>query len=300
MENNNKKLPICDELLDEHKKLLTHFYCAPIFIASTFSGTFWVKEEHLAPEKIDENTTRSGTVTFIKYKGELYALTCKHVIDALKNKQREWKEEQEQKFNFTPPEEGIGFYTPIDNNQYHFNYEFTIVPVDDNGVQPDLAIARVELYSIERLKRKPLIFTGKSKLPETGIASGYPEEQRIMKQGEKLNTFSPKIVTCTATLNESMAGNIYIEDSIDSHNDVDVLSGMSGGPLIWSSHDKFGLAGIVKSGYDIQPKEGGLILNNCIVVHGERITPKLLDNWLKSIPSLNLLEDKSKSLFIPE
>ncbi len=286
--------------MNERHEVQTQKYCVPIFIASIFSGTYWEKEENLAPEKIDEDTLRSGTVTFISYKGEFYALTCKHVVEVLEKKQREWKEEQKRKFDFEPPLDGLGFYTPIDNNQYHLNYKFTIIGQDGDSQQPDVAIARIHHTSISRLNRTPIRLTAKKLYPETGIASGYPEEQRIIKPSERISTFCPKFVACVASLRETMNGNIYIQDTITTHNDVDVLSGMSGGPIIWSSKDRFGLVGIVKEGYDIQPKEDGLTIENSILIHGEKITPKLLEQWLKEVPEIQELKDESKSLFIPE
>jgi len=296
-----KKLPVCDDLMDEQHGIQTHKYCAPIFIASIFSGTYFEKEEHLAPDKIDNNTTvRSGTVTFVSYKGDFFALTCKHVVEALERKQEKWKEEQKEKYNCEPPLDGFGFYTPIDNNQFHFNYKFTIIKQAESGQSADIAIARVKYSSISRLNRTPITLTAKKTYPETGIASGYPEEQRIIKEGEKISTFCPKFVTCIASLSETMNGNMYMEDKITAHNDVDVLSGMSGGPVIWSSDKRFGLVGIVKEGYDIQPKEGGLTLEDSILINVEKITPILLDNWLGQVPKQNELKDESKSLYIPK
>jgi hypothetical protein len=291
-----KTLPVCDDLLNEKKELKTHSYCAPIFIASTFSGTLWVKDEHLAPEKINDNTLRSGTITFIRYKGNCYALTCKHVIESLEKRQQEWKDEQLEKYKFTPPMEGIGLYTPVENNQYHFNYKFT--KIDDPDI--DLAIARINPSSFKRLGRSAITLAKKVKLPETGIASGYPEEQRVIKTGKHTNTFSPKFVVCIATLQESMNGNLYIQDSITDHGNVDVLSGMSGGPLIWSDLKHYGIAGIIKSGYDIQPKTDGLTSEDSIFIHAERISPELFEKWLEKVPAAEQLKDETKSLYIPE
>ena len=290
-----KKLVVCDGLLDERKKFITHAYCAPIFIASIFSGTLLVKEENLVPNKIDENTLRSGTVTFVNYKGSFFALTCKHVVAALEKRQIEWKNEQFKKYDFEPEVDGLGFYTPIENFQYHLNYQFTVVDSD-----LDIAIARVNYSSIKRLGRKPITLTSKKILPETGVASGYPEEQRVLKKGKNISTFSPKFVTCAATLQESMNGELYMEDLIAGHNDVDVLSGMSGGPIIWSNSKHFGLAGIIKSGYDIQPKKNGFTDENSVFIHAEKVTPALFDKWLKQVPPLKELKDETKSLLIPE
>jgi hypothetical protein len=94
-------------------------------------------------------------------------------------------------------------------------------------------------------------------------------------------------------------GDILIQDTIDDHNGLDVLSGMSGGPIIWSDSTRFGLAGIVREGLDIQPKQGQLMVENGIWIYGERIAVALFEKWLESVPPLMELKDETKSLYIP-
>jgi hypothetical protein len=295
-----KKLPVCDSLLDGKKELNTWEFCAPAFIASTFFGTLICKDSDLIFKEFDESSVRSGTLTFVSYKGECFAITCKHVVDALEKKQAAWKEEQREKYQNEPDFDGYQLFTPIGNNQYHFNYNLTPVPVREDGAQPDVAIARVNRQSITRLGRRQITLAKKNSLPETGIASGYPEEQRIIRQGNNINTFSPKFTTCVATLQITGKGDVLVQDTIANHNGLDVLSGMSGGPIIWSDSKRFGLAGIVREGLDIQPKQGQLMVENGIWIHGERITTELFDEWLNTTPAITELKDETKSLCIPE
>ncbi|WP_152985469.1 hypothetical protein [Pseudomonas taeanensis] len=294
-----KKLPVCDSLFDEKKELNTWQFCAPVFIASTFFGTLICRDSDLVFKEFSESSVRSGTLTFVSYKGQCFAITCKHVADALENKQAEWKNEQCEKYQNEPAIDGYQFFTPIENSQYHFNYKLTPAPANEDGTQPDIAIARVNHHSITRLGRKPIILTKKESLPGTGIASGYPEEQRAIRQGNNVNTFAPKFTACIATLQVTGKGEILVQDTIADHKGLDVLSGMSGGPIIWSNGTKFGLAGIVREGLDIQPKHGQLMVENGIWIHGERITPELFDRWLNAVPALIELKDETKSLYIP-
>jgi len=259
-----KKLTVCNDLLNNKKEIVTWKYCAPAFIASTFVGTVIADEEKLIFKNYDKDSVRSGTLTFMSFKGEVFAITSNHVIESLEKKQSAWKLEQLEKYGYEPPMEGLELFIPIENNQYHFNYKFTSVPGDYDGIQPDIAIARVNLHSIKRLGREPIMLCEKINIPETGIASGYPEEQRDIREGENLNTFSPKFVTCTASLQVTGNGELLLQDPIESHNGVDNLSGMSGGPIIWSDEKNFGIAGVVKKGLDIQPKEGQIVTENGI------------------------------------
>jgi hypothetical protein len=139
-----KKLPVCDSLFDQKKELVAWQFCAPIFIASAFFGTLVSKESDLIFEGFTESSVRSGTLTFISYKGEFFAATCKHVVETLERKQAAWKSEQREKHQIEPSFDGYLLFTPIDNNQYHFNYKLTLAPVCEDGSQPDIAIARVK------------------------------------------------------------------------------------------------------------------------------------------------------------
>ena len=152
-----KKLPVSDKLLNAKKEIVTHQYCVPVFIASSFFGTFICDESNLIPEEFDEKSVRSGTLTFISYKNEYFAITCNHVLDALETRRSAWRKEQKEKYDSEPPIEGYQLFTPIDNNQYHFNYKLTSANKQNDDSQPDIAIARVNMHSIKRLKRKPVV-----------------------------------------------------------------------------------------------------------------------------------------------
>lgn len=292
------KLPVCDSLLDDNNELNTWQFCAPAFIASSFFGTLICKDEDLIFREFVEQSVRSGTLTFVSYKGQCFAITCKHVVDALEKKRADWKSEQLAKYQVEPDIDGYQIFTPIGNNQYHFNYKLTPVPVRDDGSQPDIAIARINHRSVTRLGRKPILLAKKNSLPKTGIASGYPEEQRVIRHGDNINTFAPRFTTCVATMQLTDKGDILVQDTIEDHKGLDVLSGMSGGPIIWSNSKRFGLAGIVREGLDIQPKQGQLMVENGIWIHGERITPDLFDAWLSTTPALMELKDETKSIYI--
>lgn len=294
-----EKLQVCDSLFDANMELNTWRFCAPAFIASAFFGTLICNDTELVFDEFDKKSVRSGTLTFVSYKGELFAITCRHVLKALENKQAAWKKEQFEKYGHEPPIDGYHLFTPINNHQYHFNYKLNPVPEREDGSQPDIAIARVNHGSIKRLGREPIVLSPKNTLPETGIASGYPEHQRVIRQGKKISTFAPKFTSCLATMQLTARGDILLQDNIEDHKGLDVLSGMSGGPIIWSESEKFGLAGIVREGLDIRPKEGQLIVENGIWIHGERITTELFDIWLKSILPLTELKDETKHLYIP-
>jgi hypothetical protein len=297
--NERVDLPLCDKLQDGENGINTYQYCAPAFIASSFFGTFLENDDDLIFTNFDKSSVRSGTLTFLEYRDETFAVTCKHVLEALLRKQEEWRKQYVERDGFEPPIEGFNLFTPINNNQYHFNYKLTAVPPNDDGSQPDVAIARIRKEAVYRLGRVPIELTKKQEFPITGIASGYPEQQRKIAQGERLNTFSPLFTTCLASMQITAKGEIILQDVIEEHNGLDILSGMSGGPVIWSDENDFGFAGIVYEGLDIQPKEGRLMDQNSIWIHGELITPSIFEKWLSAIPPICELKDETKMLHIP-
>lgn len=293
-----KKLVVCDDIM-VNDQLTTSKFCAPVFIASSSFGTLLSKENDLVFQQIEEGSVRSGTLTFVSYKGELLALTCRHVVAALRQKREQWRLAKVEQYQFNSDHVAFHLYTPIGLNQFHFYYELTPVPPASDGGEPDVAIARVDRNVITRLGRMPLVFADKKELPETGIACGYPEQQRTLTAGEHLSTLAPKFVACTATLQITGKGDLLLQDEISDHNGVDNLSGMSGGPILWSDHRRFGLAGIVYEGSDIQGGEGRLVEGSGIWIRGERITAEKLDRWLPHIPANSRVEEQSKSLHVP-
>lgn len=296
-----KELELTDLLMDDHNEINTWRYCAPIFITDMF-GTLFSDKQNLLPEEFNETSVRNGTVTFVSFQGELFALTCDHVASALKSRHEKWRNEQIEQYGFEPPLGGVHFFTPRGNGQYHFCYEFTSVPKNPDDTQPDIAIARIDPFVMKRIEREPIsIDIQIPVLPVTGVASGYPEEQRVeYNTGKQLNIFSPKFTTCIATLQVTENGELLLQDNIDQHNGVDKLSGMSGGPIIWSKEDSFGLAGIAKKASNIQPKADGIVNENNIFIFGEKITPEIFEKWLSKIPKKSNRRIKARVYMCPK
>ena len=294
-----KKLEVAESLLDKEMHLNTWQYCAPIFITSS-TGILLGGDQNLLPSNYKKGV-RNGTVTFVSFKDGLFALTCAHVNDLLKNNRLKHKSNFLKKFKTCPDDEIIHFFSPRGEAQYHFCYNFTNVNINNGDTKPDIAIARIDSFVMERLEREPIrLDEAMPDLPVTGIASGYPEEQRSSYTSSKfLNTFSPKFIACVATMQLTANCDLFIQDQIEHHNNVNVLSGMSGGPIIWSKGDSFGLAGLAREASNLQPQHEGIFNCNNIFIQGVRITPQLFDSWLASIPAKQQLKDRSAKLIIP-
>ncbi len=287
-----EKLVVHRDLLNKNNKLTTDNFCAPIFIASQFLGMALAKEKDLIstdPEKYP--TIRNGTMTFVAYRNEYFAVTCRHVEEFLTTEQNRWKQQQETTED--PLFVGYQLFIPLGNRYIHFNYKLTSLPTE----LPDIAIARIEPSFLKKVNRKAITLFSKGVLPKSGIATGYPEYQRVIKQNNNIDLFSPKCVSCYGAMELTALGRLCINGIIDDHQGLDNLSGMSGGPIIWSTKDYFGLAGILYKGWDVQPEAGKLVAGGSLSILGELITPALFQTWLTNfIPPLKKLHDDSKMI----
>ncbi|GIU34589.1 hypothetical protein TUM4637_30620 [Shewanella hafniensis] len=296
------KLPSFSNTSEDASDILTDVYCAPIFICSTYSGGLNVRPEDLIIEgDFNQNSQRSGTLTFIRYKGQCFAITCKHVVESLEKREEVAKQRYQGLGGDgqLPEQDMTGFYTPILNTRHHCNYRFYAVPQPENG-EIDLAITRVDESYIKKLGRKPIILTEKKKIPEIGIASGFSEEQRLLQKYGFMYQFTSKFVRCIATIRTTSGGELFLYDEISEHNGVNNLSGMSGGPVMWLEYKNFGLLGIVKQGYDIKPSPGGFNDSNTIYIRIEKITPKLIEEWSKHLPESSKIPDMTIELYAPQ
>lgn len=296
-----KELNVCESLCDSMNNLITWKYCAPIFITDQF-GILFNDKIDISPNNHKNDSVRNGTVTFISYNKEFFALTCKHVVDSLEKRQGQWREEQHSKYGFIPPEDEILFFTPLNNCQYHFNYRFSPVTINDDELPIDISITRIKPEVMSRLGRQPIELKKSDHnelIHSDGIASGYPEDQRVKREKGKLNVFCPKFVTLLANLQLSSNEKLILEGDLDKTNGLNNLSGMSGGPIIGFTDKDYCFLGISYEAYNINPQEAGVREKPGIFIKGERITFTKFEKWISAIPKNTIIRDRSQRLIIP-
>ena len=189
---NKKTISINDELLDSNGNFTIEMYCCPIFISHQF-GVFLYNDNQLFTLNDGVPEIRSATLTFIEYEGQIYGITCRHVVKHLekmnKVNQRSWQASLKDK-NWYPPELQLHFYVPHKNFQIHLNSKFYNVPGDEfTKNYPDVAIARISSDFIQKIERSALCIS--SNIDPTnkqqnasgfcGLATGFPEQKRIKK-----------------------------------------------------------------------------------------------------------------------
>lgn len=290
---NENKMPIHSDLHDSANQIVTANYCCPIFITPSF-GVALSAPNHLIEGSEASPRVRSGTLTLVSYNGEYYGLTCRHVVEELEAQDRQKMNKlKELGITVFPPEGLAYFFFPKGDYQIHINAHFHKAPGDEyTASSPDIAFGRIPTETFEMIGRNALPLDRFSNLEEvmignfTGIATGYPENTRRHIPDKKADHLGVSTVIATAPLDGSTS-RLKMISELDTSPDADNLSGMSGGPVIWSDQKSWGVAGIIKEGRDIKPKEGEdqIINKDCIWIDGEPITRETLINFLDSIPN---------------
>lgn len=283
-------------LIDADGTLRLWEFCTHIHIAGVHTATLIGDRDDYVFGS--DRMIRSATLTFVEFSGRCFAVTCRHVLASLDSTNQAARSRYGNETGvFEPDIDPYQFFTPIENRSIHFRYKLWAVPETAAGV-PDVAIAEVSPQYVTSVRRRPMKITPRLGLPVSAIAAGYPEQQRKTIPKDKVNDFlSLSVANCLAYITEQ-SGRLVLSDGIDDAGELDILSGMSGGPIVWSDSKNFGLLGIVTSGLDIVPKES-MDSTPGIAIFGEPITYELFEHWISIMPPTSALRDKSKCLISP-
>jgi hypothetical protein len=303
-----------DDLYDAEKQVATFAYCCPIFITGTF-GTALARDDDLIAPIGNSPTIRSGTLTFVSYQEAVYGITCRHVVEALEQSNavnyEKWKGLLGQDASY-PPQAQLHFYFPTGNRQIHINAIFHKAPGDAfTNSYPDVAVARIPGATFDAIGRSalPIERVGTSSIPASehtcGIATGYPEQNRSSStENPRLRTLGVATVVAIAPFERFSETQLRLFAELAVEPNADNLSGMSGGPVIWSNENGWGLAGIIKEGRDMKPKSNNgnvpIVDSHVIWVDGEPLTRTFLISLIESIPQVDqTIPDMSKQLIGP-
>lgn len=300
-----------NDLIDANGKINSYRFCCPIFITDSF-GTMFVRQEHLLGESGASPQIRNGTLTFASYQNQIFGLTCGHVVDELEI-QNDHARDEHIRLHGAPdsfsPEYQKHFYFPKDDQQIHINAVFHKAIGDAfTGCGPDLAIARITPEKLAQIGRQAISFT--SDMPSAdqlsgaacGIATGYPEDiRRVFKSGA-FNTLGISNVTAFAPFGVASVNRLNMFYELDNTPDANNLSGMSGGPILWSDESGWGLAGIIKEGRDMAPSTNpdSFLKKATIWIEGEPVNGELLRQLIAVIPDEeSTMTDYSRRIFRP-
>lgn len=308
------KVVVHDELVDDDGKVNSYRFCCPIFIAGMF-GTIMSKDGDLFGKDGAEPEIRSGTLTFVSYGGQIYGITCRHVVEALEEGNSKKHEEHISSYGEGVPfveERQMHFFFPKGSAQIHINAKFHKAPGDAfTNSFPDVAIAKISERKMAQIGREVIDLEKIIKTREhwsesaCGIATGCPEQNRRSVSADgNLAKMAISTVIAISPFERASENQLTMFYELDEEPEADNLSGMSGGPILWSEEESWGLIGIVKKGRDMKSdssrNKNSFIDGHSIWIDGEPISKEAFEVWISAIPSSEPpIRDISKSLHVP-
>lgn len=272
-----KLYPIVTELNENPSR-----HCATLAIAeSPKNGKFDLK-----PVYPDEKS-RNGTLTFVKTEGKTFGITCWHVIEYFRELiNKTGKEDSISLYSMTPEPYVVidRFIRPTSNSEFH---------------KLDIAIRQIRADFVQALGKEPIDLDKQVMIKniEFGYAVGFPEDLKYIKEtSNTLKTIlSLPTVSILAEISRQPDSRFTLFGEFDQPQGYDTYSGMSGGPIFWSTEDSYGIFGIT---YEANPTNfAGHSMG--VMLAGELATPETIKHWITQIDEI--FEDKSNesSVIIP-
>lgn len=281
---------IHNELLDGELKPLVFQFCCPIVIGNFSLGAFLEPSERVLVQPDKElPDMRSGTLTFVRLEGEIYGITCAHVLNALS---ASIEKSRPRPGIIYPPEVWNRFFFLVDDTHVDVNVQFE--KADDAEV--DLAAGWVPPEIFSAIGRQAIDIDPGCELPDEwpedagAFATGYPEtNRRIYGRANNDDTLGLSSATLCSGIEKPQGKKVRMLAALEPERTAgfDVLSGMSGGPIVVTCGDRWGLVGIVSKGSDLnafsKAKEKGLFEGPAINIEGEALSLPELRRWLASL-----------------
>lgn len=208
----------------------------------------------------------SATLTLVKHAGRLFGLTAGHVVEMAVAAGMDLATVRGKVEHFPPDR----FWSPASLDA------------------PDISLVELQTDLWKTLKKKPISLRTSPLFDELthGIAVGFPTDTKF-----RLACFGGYFVAspCVHVIAESSAregGTFVLHSELPKTPDVENLSGLSGGPVFWTSAKDYGLLGVVRSAPSIEPPStGGLTPGPRLMIRVQRVTPERFDHWLEQMPA---------------
>lgn len=239
--------PIAEKL---HKNAAIH--CVALAVTpNVITGSGW-------PQLAQPNAAlRNGTLTFVKSGGRTYGITCQHVIqhyrDVLAASGNPGSHTMRTMLN--------GFYVVMDC--------FVFPHAQFGNSVPDIAIREIS----PAMKEAPEDM-------RHAYAVGFPEKLKYHRYDNQPGyRVSLPQVEILAELQARPHWRFTMFSELQKPAPDINYSGMSGGPIFWSTENEYGILGIIYAG---GPGED----NERIYVYGEIATPNVIKSWIAQCPPL--------------
>lgn len=224
------KFPVCDTLYNQPTAS-----CAPLFIVETFEKT---ENGVLYPTKPSEND-RSATITFIEFESRVFGITCWHVISSYRSLLK-------------------AHSSDISHSMYLMtNGQNTVI---DRFVRPqpplaepvlDIALREFNPDLLKAIGKTPIKLDIAKKIPNTlnhAYAVGFPEKEKRKINTNTGHRIGMQSVEVLAEINTRPRSRFSLHSELSDPPQTTGLSGMSGGPIFWTTKNDYGLLGIIYEG----------------------------------------------------
>lgn len=253
---------VCDELIEN-----ASIHCAALVITKNVISLGNGMPSFAQPSE----ELRSGTITFVKYKEKVYGITCWHVIEIY----RKYLEESGNNFSHSLRTMVNGFYVVLDR---------FIRPKPDFGMpNVDIAIRELNPDHLIAIGKVPYDLDVNNHDPskiEFGYAVGFPETlKKKVNESSLGHQISMPQVEILAEINGMPNNRFSLNSELPERPEQEDYSGMSGGPIFWSTENKYGIFGIIyEGGIGSELAEG-----KSIHIYGEHAQRDEIIKWISQI-----------------
>lgn len=240
-------------------------HCASLVITPNLIEDNRGRKTFSQPSEVISN----GTITFIEYDQKTYGITCWHIIEIFRNAENKHGENSHTMRTMVN-----GFYIILD--------QFVRPSPELGQSQIDIAIREMNPEHIKKIGKAPIKLEFLPDIPDElhhAIAIGFPTKLKYKKpENAAFHRISMPHVSIVAELSGGkpiQRFNMFSE--LGEKPDVIDFSGISGGPIYWSTEKDYGIIGI-----NYESVAGSEMLGEkSIQVSGELATPEIIKKWIQ-------------------
>lgn len=218
-----------------------------------------------------DEALRNGTLTFIKFDGRTYGITCQHVVQHYRD------------VLAASAETGSHTMRTMLNGFHVVQDRFVQPSAQFGDSAPDIAIREINADLVAHIGKEAIDIDSLKVIPENirhAYAVGFPEGLKYNKDSDVsgYHRVSMPQVEILAELQRCPDRRFTMCSDLEKPAPDIGYSGMSGGPIFWSTDDDYGILGII---YEGGPSDG----NGTIFVYGELATPEVIKGWISQCAS---------------
>jgi len=257
-----KQYPVCDLLTDD-----ASVHCAALVVTENLTRDAEGNLNFSQPS----HDLRNGTLTFVKTRGKIYGITCWHVIEHFR-----------KQLMVSGNPHSHSMRTMV--NGFYIVHDRFIRPEPQFGDPAlDIAIRELKDEFVSAIGKVPIDLDASNVAPAQighGYAIGFPESLKYRKDEEDkgYRVSMPQVEILAEIERMPMRRFALFSELKVAPKHID-FSGMSGGPIFWSTEESYGIYGIIyEGGVGDQTASG-----NTIYVYGELATPAVIHDWVAQI-----------------